>query len=61
MPKQVKMRHCCICNAELGVYDKRDHDPLDTCGAVECDRAVREALAAERDEAHRRLDEEQGW
>lgn len=54
-----KMRHCFNCGAELGVY--ADHDPLDDCGAQECQRAARDAFAQEREEAHERLDRDMGW
>lgn len=54
-----RMRHCFNCGAELGVY--ADHDFSDTCGSNECERAVRDALRAEREEAHERLDRDMGW
>ncbi len=54
-----KMRFCFNCGAELGCY--ADHDPLDDCGAQECQRAARDAHAQERDEAHERLDRDMGW
>ena len=54
-----KMRHCFNCGEELGVY--ADYDPLDTCGKLECNRAASDALAGERYEAHRKLDEDMGW
>jgi hypothetical protein len=53
------MRFCFNCGAELGCY--ADHDPLDDCGAQECQRAARDAHAQERDEAHERLDRDMGW
>ena len=53
------MRHCFYCGEELGVY--ADYDPLDTCGAQECQRAASDALRSERDEAHERLDRDRGW
>lgn len=56
--KKPKMRHCFNCGAELGVYAY--YDPLDTCGALECNREARNAEAAERDEAHERLDKDMG-
>jgi len=58
---KAKMRHCCYCGAELGVYAARDYDRRDTCGASECDRAVRDDMEAERFEAHERLDRDRGW
>lgn len=54
-----KMRHCFFCGEELGVY--ADYDPLDSCGKRECERAVRDALEQEREEAHERLDRDMGW
>jgi len=53
------MRHCFYCGEKLGVY--ADHDPLDDCGAQECQRAARDAHAQERAEAHDRLDRDMGW
>lgn len=57
--KTPKMRHCFNCGAELGV--SAYHDPLDTCGARECERAARDAAQQERDEAHEQLDRDMGW
>lgn len=54
-----KMRHCFFCGEELGVFDY--HEPLDTCGKPECDRAARDARQEEREEAHRDLNERMGW
>lgn len=54
-----KMRHCFNCGEELGVY--ADHDPLDTCGKRECERAARDCMAQERDEAREQLDRNRGW
>jgi hypothetical protein len=59
MKGEAKMRHCWYCGAELGVYS--DYDRLDTCGKPECLREVQIALAQERDEAHRQLDQDRGW
>lgn len=56
---QPKMRHCFYCGEELGGY--ADYDPLDTCGKRECDRASKDQLGMDREEAHRRLDEDMGW
>jgi hypothetical protein len=58
-PKIAKMRHCFNCGAELGVY--ADYDRLDDCGALECTRAARDAIAEERERAHDRLDDDMGW
>ncbi len=54
-------RFCCYCGAGLGFLAARDWEPTDTCGARECERYAREQARAERDEAHRRLDEDLGW
>lgn len=59
MAREPKMRHCCNCGEELGVY--ADYDRYDTCGKRECDRAVRDDLAQEREEAHEQLDRDMGW
>jgi hypothetical protein len=55
----MRMRHCFFCGEELGVY--AEYDPLDNCGKPECTRAVREVIEAEREEAHRKLDDDMGW
>ena len=55
------MRYCWYCGAELGVIERRDYQRTDTCGKRECERARADADAEEREEAHRRLDEERGW
>lgn len=54
-----KMRHCFNCGAELGTY--ADYDPLDTCGAIECERTARDAMQTEREEAHEKLDRDMGY
>ena len=59
MVKAPRMRHCFNCGAELGCYP--DYEPLDTCGKMKCDREARNAMEAERQEAHDRLDENNGW
>ena len=56
-----KMRYCCYCGAELGMYEKKNYDRTDTCGALECERYIREEERAEREEAHERLDRDMGW
>jgi hypothetical protein len=56
-----KMRHCWNCGAELGEIEDRLYDRTDTCGARECERALRETLQEEREDAHRQLDEDMGW
>lgn len=59
MSKKAKMRHCYWCGEELGVY--ADWDRFDTCGKIECERAVRDDMRAARDEAHEQLDRDLGW
>lgn len=54
-----KLRHCCCCGKELGVY--ADYDRLDTCGQLECERMVRDMISEEREEAHEQLDRDNGW
>lgn len=56
---KVKMRYCCYCGEELGIY--ADYDKLDTCGKQECQKFAQDEARAERDEAHRKLDEDMGW
>lgn len=56
-----QMRYCWYCGAELGVIERRYYDRMDTCGQRECERAARDALSEERDEAHERLDRDMGW
>jgi hypothetical protein len=53
-----RLRHCFYCGTELGCY--ADYHPLDTCGGQECERAARDAVRRERDEAHERLDRDMG-
>lgn len=54
-----RTNHCFNCGAEIGSY--KLHHPLDTCGRLTCERAARDALAAEREEAHEQLDRDRGW
>lgn len=55
-----KMQRCDYCGEEIGVYERYGRDPQ-TCGKSECERWARDAEAEEREEAHRRLDDEMGW
>ena len=55
-----KMQHCFNCGEELGIYVAYYGD-LQNCGADECLRAEWETHAAEREEAHQRLDDEMGY
>jgi hypothetical protein len=59
MPRQAKMRYCFNCGAELGAY--ADYDPMDDCGARECQRAAADAAAERREEAHEQLDRDLGY
>jgi len=54
-----RMRHCFNCGAEIGAY--KDHDRLDTCGKLECEREARGAAQEGLDAAHDRLDRDMGW
>jgi hypothetical protein len=54
------MQFCYFCGAELGVYEADPRD-RDTCGAVECNRAARADIEAEREDAHEQLDRDRGW
>jgi hypothetical protein len=56
-----KMRYCCVCGDEIGVCEDKDYDRRDTCSKQECNREMRDAYAAERAEAHERLDRDMGW
>lgn len=60
-PRKGKVRHCWNCGADMGFIEDRYFDRMDTCGARECEREARDQFAAERDEAHQRLDEDMGW
>jgi hypothetical protein len=57
--RQPKMRHCFNCGAELGMF--ADYDPLDICGARDCERAAQDAVRQQHDEAHDQLDRDMGW
>ena len=50
--KDVKERFCWYCGASLGVIARAMYDRSDTCGALECTRAARDAEAVERQEAY---------
>ncbi len=62
-PKKItaKMRHCWNCGAEMGVIENKYYDCMDVCGNLECNRALGDALAQERAEAHEQLDRDMGW
>lgn len=57
--REAKMRHCWNCGEEMGVY--ADYDRMDVCGKQECNRALRDAYAQEREEAHEQLDRDMGY
>ena len=57
----VAMRYCAFCGDELGMIDSRYYDRNDTCGKLICERWARDQARAEREEAHRDLDERMGW
>ena len=59
LKREAPMRHCFNCGAELGRY--HDYDPLDHCGAQECQREAVAAEREERQEAHENLDRIRGW
>ena len=52
------MADCVYCGEHTGEHAQLSDD---TCGAAECERYIREQQQAEREEAHRRLDEELGY
>lgn len=56
-----KERFCWNCGASLGVIEDRHYDRRDTCGSRECEREARDEERAEREDAHRQLDEDMGW
>jgi len=56
-----KERFCWNCGASLGVIEGRHYDRRDTCGSRECEREARDEERAEREDAHRQLDEDMGW
>lgn len=51
---------CDYCGEDCGPADTYDPGPH-SCGAAECERFVCDTLEAEREEAHRQLDEELGY
>lgn len=57
--KIAPMRYCFYCGEEIGRYFY--YDKLDTCGKPECEREARWCAQSERDEAHERLDMDNGW
>ena len=57
----MKRYTCWSCGADMGAWDGRYCDSRDTCGKPECEREARDALFAERDDAHDQLDRDMGW
>lgn len=58
---KARLRHCCVCGAEMGLIQDRHYDRNDTCGKTDCEREMRDQHEAYRDEAHERLDRDMGW
>ena len=56
-----KERHCWCCGGSMGVIERKHYRPEDTCGKYECERAARDAERQEREDAHDRLDRDNGW
>jgi hypothetical protein len=55
------IEHCENCGADLGrPVVKYPHDFI-TCGSRECEREAQTQMAIQQQEAHDRLDEENGW
>lgn len=59
-PKE-RERHCWCCGESMGIIQDRHYDRGDTCGQPQCERAARDAASMERDDAHERLDRDNGW
>jgi hypothetical protein len=57
----VKERFCAQCGESLGFIENRHYESGDTCGKLQCQRDARDAASAEREDAHRELDERMGW
>lgn len=54
--------YCFYCGEELGMFKrKQSQRDLDSCGKLECDRAARDCLQEEREQAHEHLDRMNGW
>lgn len=54
------IRQCDYCGDEISACKRWGRMPV-TCGKAECERWARDEEAIEREEAHRRLDEEMGY
>jgi len=58
----MKTEYCDYCGEYLGgPVEKYDSSDLITCGKQECERWARDELRAQREEAHRQLDEDLGY
>jgi hypothetical protein len=57
----IKERFCWWCGESMGDIDSRYYDRRDVCGKLECAREARDADQEDREEAHRELDERNGW
>lgn len=58
---KARERFCWNCGASMGVFKDKDYRRSDTCGRSECEREAHYEVEAERAEAHRRLDDDNGW
>jgi hypothetical protein len=54
-----RKQFCFNCGEPQGEFDA--YGEIVSCGKVECEREARNAQAAEREDAHRNLDESMGW
>jgi hypothetical protein len=54
------VRQCDYCGDEIPACERWGRIPV-TCGKAECERWARDEEAMEREEAHRRLDDEMGY
>lgn len=56
-----KERFCWHCGTSMGFIENRYYDRTDVCGSSECNRALQDAYAEERAEAHEQLDRDLGY
>jgi hypothetical protein len=54
------VRQCDYCGDEIPACERWNRMPV-TCGKRECERWARDVEAEEREEAHRRLDDDMGY
>lgn len=57
----LKERFCWNCGASLGQIEDRHYDRFDVCGERACNRAQRDYFEEEREERHRRIDDDYRW